>query len=52
MPRDIEYVATAAEESGKAGGKTGLVWTALRLEMGWTCFWAFADKLFGLGSAT
>jgi thiosulfate dehydrogenase (quinone) large subunit len=51
-PRDIEYVATAAEENSKAGGKTGLVWAALRLAMGWTFFWAFADKLFGLGYAT
>lgn len=51
-PRDVEYVTTAAEESSKAGGKTGLVWAALRLAMGWTFFWAFADKLFGLGYAT
>ena len=51
-PRDIEYVSAAAEESSKAEGKTGLVWAALRLAMGWTFFWAFADKLFGLGYAT
>ena len=51
-PRDTEYVTTAAEESSKTGGKTGLVWAALRLAMGWTFFWAFADKLFGLGYAT
>ena len=51
-PRDIGHVATAAEESSKTGGKTGLVWAALRLAMGWTFFWAFADKLFGLGYAT
>ena len=51
-PRDLDYVTTAAEESGKSGGKTALVWAALRLAMGWTFFWAFADKLFGLGYAT
>jgi len=28
------------------------VWVALRLTMGWTFFWAFIDKLFGLGFAT
>ncbi len=28
------------------------VWVALRLSMGWTFFWAFVDKLFGLGFAT
>jgi hypothetical protein len=47
-----EYVATAAEESNRAGGKTGLVWAALRLAMSWKFFWAFADKLFRLGYAT
>ena len=30
----------------------GYVWGTLRLAMGWTFFWAFLDKLFGLGFAT
>jgi thiosulfate dehydrogenase [quinone] large subunit len=32
--------------------KTRVVWAALRMAMGWTFFWAFVDKLFGLGFAT
>ena len=51
-PTELRPVALAAEESGNSGGKTALVWAALRLAMGWTFFWAFADKLFGLGYAT
>ena len=30
----------------------GYVWGLLRLAMGWTFFWAFLDKVFGLGFAT
>ena len=32
--------------------KERLVWTLLRVSMGWIFFWAFIDKLFGLGFAT
>ena len=35
-----------------AGGMIRFVWVALRLSVGWTFFWAFVDKLFGLGFAT
>jgi len=35
-----------------ADSMTKYVWVALRLSMGWTFFWAFVDKLFGLGFAT
>ncbi len=29
-----------------------LIWTLLRLSLGWTFFWAFIDKVFGLGFST
>jgi len=32
--------------------KEQYVWVGLRLALGWTLFWAFIDKLFGLGYAT
>lgn len=32
--------------------KEQYIWGLLRLGMGWTFFWAFLDKLFGLGFAT
>jgi thiosulfate dehydrogenase (quinone) large subunit len=32
--------------------KEQLTWAALRIGMGWIFFWAFIDKLFGLGFAT
>jgi len=32
--------------------KVGYVWGLLRLGMGWIFFWAFIDKLWGLGFAT
>jgi thiosulfate dehydrogenase [quinone] large subunit len=32
--------------------KIEYVWAALRICMGWILFWAFFDKLFGLGYAT
>ncbi|MFC4537110.1 hypothetical protein ACFO60_40605, partial [Sphaerisporangium dianthi] len=28
------------------------VWAVVRLALGWTFLWAFADKLFGFGFAT
>lgn len=31
---------------------TNYIWGILRLGMGWIFFWAFIDKLFGLGFAT
>ena len=45
------------EERAVAAGKPAdklmkYVWVALRLSMGWTFFWAFVDKLFGLDFAT
>jgi thiosulfate dehydrogenase [quinone] large subunit len=32
--------------------KTRYIWAALRIAMGWLFFWAFLDKLFGLGFST
>ncbi|MDO8443263.1 MAG: hypothetical protein Q7S81_03365 [bacterium] len=32
--------------------KINYIWGLLRLSMGWIFFWAFIDKLFGLGFAT
>ncbi len=32
--------------------KTQYIWGILRLALGWIFFWAFIDKLFGLGFAT
>lgn len=32
--------------------KVNYVWGLLRLSIGWIFFWAFIDKLFGLGFAT
>jgi thiosulfate dehydrogenase [quinone] large subunit len=32
--------------------KEQYAWVGLRLVLGWTLFWAFLDKLFGLGFAT
>lgn len=32
--------------------KEQYAWVALRLVLGWTVFWAFWDKLFGLGFST
>jgi thiosulfate dehydrogenase [quinone] large subunit len=34
------------------GRKLNYVWASLRIAMGWMFFWAFVDKLFGLGFAT
>lgn len=33
-------------------GEEKYFWAALRLSLGWIMFWAFLDKLFGLGFAT
>ncbi len=32
--------------------KEDLIWGLLRLSLGWIFFWAFLDKLFGLGFST
>ena len=32
--------------------KEQYIWVAARLGLGWTFFWAFLDKMFGLGYAT
>ena len=39
-------------EDARSGRAAQYVWAVLRLLMGWTFFWAFIDKLFGLGFAT
>jgi len=52
MRRGTRVCHRGSRRERKAGGQTGLVWADLRLAMGWTFFWAFADKLFGLGYAT
>lgn len=39
-------------EAARGGRAAQYVWAVLRLLMGWTFFWAFIDKLFGLGFAT
>lgn len=36
----------------KNGHCSTIFWALLRLTLGWTFFWAFIDKLFGLGFAT
>jgi thiosulfate dehydrogenase [quinone] large subunit len=42
----------AATEPTEAPAKGGIFWGLLRLAMGWVFFWAFLDKMFGLGFAT
>ena len=42
----------ASVEDARGGHAARYVWAVLRLLMGWTFFWAFIDKLFGLGFAT
>jgi thiosulfate dehydrogenase (quinone) large subunit len=37
---------------GMEQNKVNYIWGLLRLGMGWILFWAFIDKLFGLGFAT
>ena len=56
--REVESVTgtrvmeEAEELLGKRRSPVGYVWGTLRLAMGWTFFWAFLDKVFGLGYAT
>jgi thiosulfate dehydrogenase [quinone] large subunit len=48
-----ETVAQEIEEIvSRPSHKIRYVWAGLRLSMGWIFFWAFIDKLFGLGFAT
>ena len=47
-----DVVAEAERIIGKRRRLEGYVWGTLRLGMGWTFFWGFIDKLFGLGFAT
>ncbi|MDA0771227.1 MAG: hypothetical protein O2821_13560 [Chloroflexi bacterium] len=47
-----DVVAEAERIVGKTGRLEGYVWGTLRLGMGWIFFWAFIDKLFGLGFTT
>ena len=42
----------ASAEDARGGRAAPYVWAVLRLLMGWMFFWAFIDKLFGLGFAT
>lgn len=42
----------AEEIASRPAAITGHVWGALRLGMGWIFFWAFLDKVFGLGYST
>jgi thiosulfate dehydrogenase [quinone] large subunit len=40
-------------ESDTTGpGRSGPIWSVLRIAMGWIFFWAFLDKLLALGFAT
>ena len=39
-------------EGPRSGRAAQYVWAVLRILMGWTFFWAFIDKLFGLGFGT
>ena len=56
--RSVDYgpFTEAIEERGAARrtrrGPTEYVWALLRIGMGWIFFWAFIDKVFGLGYAT
>lgn len=53
-PRDRGAPAPAAEPSVRPGeaNASRYVGAAVRLSIGFTFFWAFADKLLGLGKAT
>lgn len=42
----------ASVEDARGHSASRYVWAVLGLLMGWTFFWAFIDKLFGLGFAT
>ena len=46
-------VSDAKERLGGDTGAKGMwAWTTLRILLGWSFFWAFLDKFFGLGFAT
>jgi thiosulfate dehydrogenase [quinone] large subunit len=47
-----EPTTTTPTEAAEAPDKGWVFWGLLRLSMGWVFFWAFLDKLFGLGFAT
>ncbi len=47
-----KVIEEAEELIGQPRSPVGYVWGALRLAMGWTFFWGFLDKVFGLGFAT
>lgn len=49
MPREGE---TIRDRDAEAPAKGGIFWGLLRIAMGWIFFWAFLDKMFGLGFAT
>ena len=48
----IDVVAEAKRVMEKKGRLERYVWGTLRLGLGWIFFWAFIDKVFGLGFAT
>ncbi len=45
-----QYAETIENRPGRTVGD--YVWGLLRISVGWIFFWAFIDKLFGLGFAT
>ena len=47
-----DVMAEAERVVGKTRRVESYVWATLRLGMGWIFFWAFIDKVFGLGFAT
>ncbi|MCH7745626.1 MAG: hypothetical protein IIC84_06090 [Chloroflexi bacterium] len=48
----LVVVEEAEEIVAHRRSKVGYFWGLLRLSLGWTFFWGFIDKLFGLGFAT
>jgi len=51
-PLDENIMVHAERITTRSAPLTEYVWGALRLGMGWIFFWAFLDKIFGLGYAT
>ena len=49
---DVGGPKSAPAGEARGGRAAGYTWAVLRLLIGWTFFWAFIDKLFGLGFAT
>ena len=51
-PPNENIMVHAERIVARPASMTEYVWGALRLGMGWIFFWAFLDKIFGLGYAT